>query len=271
MAIVVSSLVATAIWFLLPPAKPTVAARIHIPAKRPSLFGPNPLLDSESSFSPQTQAAFVKSRLVLNAALKDPKVVQANPSVLRDRDALSWLDQEIKVDFPDGPEILSVSMVGDQSDELIILVDAVVDAYIDESLADQSKSLRERIEKMDRVLRKQKERRTRLERQVEAISELNRKEEDQRNHIDGIEGLKKDLKLADASVTRIAAKLDELTSETGPTGQEAPARVRKLEDAAAFRPDEFQRKLRFAGIGAAGTFVVVLLFGAYLGFRSRLI
>ena len=430
MALVISALVATAIWFLLPPAKPTVAAKIDITAKRPSLFGPNPLLDSGSSISPERQAALVKSRLVLNAALKNPKVLQANPSVLRDRDALSWLEQEIKVDFPDGPEIFRVSMVGDQSDELIILVDAVVDAYINEFLEDQTKSLNARIQKMrdvlklhedrrtgletkrndlalfvgagqdkgvevrqeraqkwilfeesellktraekaklereqrfytrvvkdgggipipeslvdtqietkpamrllraqeaqlieiiakraaadgedsivvkkhmkshDQVLRSIEETRQRLRPEVEqelrtkagaeakarlgannaAIRELNELEEAQKKRIEklqqqahkvntnslGMESLNRDIKQADASLTRIATKLDELTAEAG-----APARVRKLEDAAAFQPDELPRKLRFAGIGAASTFALVLLLAAYLGFRSRLI
>jgi hypothetical protein len=418
----VSALVAIAVWFLLPPAKPTVAAKIDISAKRLSLFGQNPLLDSDSSISPERQAARVKSRLVLNAALNDPKVVKADPAVLRDRDTLSWLEQEIKVDFPSGPEILRVSMVGDDTDELLILVDAVVDAYMNEFQNNQSSALNLRIEKLGVIYEKRKvevrrlhseqrvlaeivgageeraielrqaraqrflhieedqlfklreelsnrmrERRVYerisqggvidpsvIDKQIDSKSvmlalleqeidcnrlieenkqkatgegadrELKRKRDGLRKRIDDLREqlrplverelrasaqaklliideqindvkellanrqktiaalekevrvvikknvdldiLKPEIKLATESLTRVATTLDALKME-----QDAPPRAKKLENASVFRPDEMPRKLRFAGIGAASTFALVLLLAAYLGFRSRLI
>ena len=429
LALVVSALVATSIWFLLPPAKPTVAAKIDIPAKRSSVFGPNPLLDSDSSISPEVRVARVKSRMVLNAALNNQKVQKADLSVLRDRDPISWLEQELKVDFPYGPEILRVSIIGDETEELIILVDAVVDAYLKDFLGDQTLSLKDRIERQEKVLAghqkradllakekrtlakaigaghdkaiEQKQKWAQLElglaktefqklktelinlehhqlpfyeraakggdaikitpslvdTQIESKSamKLLRAQETELNGIiakraavDGadsvvvkkhltrrnevlksIEGTRQRLlpevekelgraaqsaaqaKLIDIKeqlgalkdlekvqkqdierlendaesvnergldlqginlrcdteneiIKNLTQKLEELKSE-----RDAPPWVRKLEDASVSRPDELPRKLRFAGIGAASTFALVLLLAAYLGFRSR--
>jgi capsular exopolysaccharide synthesis family protein len=434
LAVPFAAAVFAAVWFFLPSSKATVSAKIDIPATPPTVFGPNAMLGKEFGSNSQTQAARVKSRLVLNRALNDREVLQTDLSVLRDRDPISWLEQELKVDFPSGPEILRVSLVGDQIDELIILVNAVVKAYLEEFLGEQTISLQERIKKMKEVvdlrrgqvtqlektrdelaifvgatqdqavelrqkraqgwidfeerelqntlkeiaklMREQryykevldgrrgsipksivdkqiesnseivelhkvealykkwiqaamrdaadgenspvvrkhklklqetekaieklrqelrpaveKELRTRagaeaqaqLDAIKEALPELNKIENEQREHIKnleqhaqkvnrnslGMESLNRDIKLADASLTRIATKLDELTSETGPTGGNALLRVKKLEDATAFQPDELPRKLRYASLAAASAFALVLFLVAFLEFRSR--
>jgi hypothetical protein len=160
LALSAAALVAAAIWFLLPAPKATVAAKIHIPANNQAILGQNAILGKEST---QRHAALVKSRLVLNAALKNEKVVNADPAFLHDRDTLSWLEQEIKVDFPSGPEIMRVSMVGDKTEELVILVDAVVDAYMKEFQSSQSLALKQRIETLEKFLRIHKERVQRLQ------------------------------------------------------------------------------------------------------------
>ena len=320
LALVSSALVVAAIWFFLPPAeKPTVAAKVHV----------------ASRINPQRQAARVKSRLVLNAALRDPKVIAADLSVLRDRDALAWLEQEIKVDFHSGPEILRVSMVGDQTEELVVLVNAVVDAYVREFGGNRDATLKARIENLEEILKAHQDRMKRLEQlqrvldksiflapdvivpeaivlrqeriqrsiayeqnklfrlnadlaqflkrrhapeNVEQIKELKELIEGQKRTIATLEkaadvvttrinrrGLNRESELARDSYRRVATTLDGLKKE-----QEAPPQVRVLESASVSRPDELPRK-RFASIGAASTFALVLLLAAYLGFRSRLI
>jgi capsular exopolysaccharide synthesis family protein len=168
LAIPFAAAVFAGVWFFLPPAKATISAKIHIPANKQSILGQNSVLGNEST---QTQAALVKSRLVLNATLNDPKVVKANPAVLRDRDTLSWLEQEIKVDFPAGPEILRVSMVGDDTEELVILVDALVDAYMKEFHRNQNKDLSERIETLEKIARKRDDWMKRLQDQQRVLAE----------------------------------------------------------------------------------------------------
>jgi capsular exopolysaccharide synthesis family protein len=411
-----------AVWLFLPPAKATVSAKVDIPPNYKPILGQNGTMGRES---PNTQAETirVKSSLVLNAALNDPEVVKANPSVLHDRDTLSWLDQEIKVDFPAGPEILRVSMVGDETEELVILVNAVVGAYIREFQSNHNSALKDRIGRLETIhtkyqnrvevlekrqnelavligagdnkslaikqalaldwlrheqrelfklhderslrvrelhayeqiteggdidlgvidkqinskpeiieLRKQEDfyngliERTKQEaadgENNPVVKEHTRKRDGIKNQIDnlrkqqrpviekelraraevkllnireqieelealikaqqqnietlakdaevankngiGLESVSRELKLANRSLTRVADTLEALKME-----EDAPPSALLLEKASVLRADELPRKLRFAGISAAGAIALVLLLVAFLEFRSR--
>src|SRR5262245_24954457 len=59
----------------------------------------------------RTQVAYVKSRLVLNAALRDPKVAELK-SVREHSQPVLWLEKEIQVDFSVAPEVLRIQMTG---------------------------------------------------------------------------------------------------------------------------------------------------------------
>src|SRR5262249_5770374 len=79
----------------------------------------------------RTQVAYIKSRLVLNAALNDAKV--KNLRIVQDEiDPLLWLEKNIQADFLTAPEILRIHMTGDEPKELVAIVDAVRDAYFKE-------------------------------------------------------------------------------------------------------------------------------------------
>jgi capsular exopolysaccharide synthesis family protein len=141
--IAVPSVVAGA-WFLLPP-QPNVRSVLHIATTPPKVIfdtADNSGLTREdfSNFQ-KTQAALVKSRLVLNAALREPKVAQL--SVLADKpDPLDWLEQELKVDNNIAPEFLRISMDGEKAQDLAVLVSAVTKAYLTEIVnADHNKRL----------------------------------------------------------------------------------------------------------------------------------
>jgi hypothetical protein len=132
-------LVALSGWLVLGwqhlPGTFTVSSLVYIAKKPPRILSASP---SEAAASQEdfddyrrAQEALLKSRLVLNAALRNPKV--ANLSVVRDQDdPVEWLEKELKTDFNAAPEILTVSLKGDQYEELMKVVDAVVDAYLTE-------------------------------------------------------------------------------------------------------------------------------------------
>ena len=123
---------------------------------------PKPILSGEprgefSSYQ-RTQVAYIKSRLVLNAALNDAKVKKLR-IVQEEIDPLVWLEKTIQADFAMAPEILRIHMTGDEPKELVAIVDAVRDAYFKEVRArevgwrDQRlKLLREIYDEADRKL-----------------------------------------------------------------------------------------------------------------------
>jgi capsular exopolysaccharide synthesis family protein len=79
----------------------------------------------------KNQISLVKSRLVLNKALSDPKV--AALSVIKEQeDPLDWLERRIQADFPVAPESLRIYMTGDKPEELVKVVEAVRDVYLKE-------------------------------------------------------------------------------------------------------------------------------------------
>lgn len=122
---------------LLRPKVFTATAQLHVARHPPMILDMPPFRvresDSEFAIVQQRQLAFVKSRIVLNIALRNPKV--QGLALLRDQpDPMGWLENEIKVDFHAGPEILSISLSGQDPEQLTLLVDAIAQAYLIESV-----------------------------------------------------------------------------------------------------------------------------------------
>jgi hypothetical protein len=100
-----------------------------------------------------TQAALVKSRLVLNAALRNPKVVAL--TILRDLpEPIEWLEDHLQVDFQPTPSIMRIGLSGKDPKEMCVLVDAVSQAYLDEIADKENKRRRDRLEALHEVARR---------------------------------------------------------------------------------------------------------------------
>src|SRR5262249_46460841 len=66
-----------------------------------------------------------------NAALSDKELGVTNLSVLRDKPyPIDWLESEIKVDNSVAPEIMRISMDGDQPEDLSLIMKAVTKSYM---------------------------------------------------------------------------------------------------------------------------------------------
>ena len=85
----------------------------------------------------KTQLALLRSYFVLNAAVRDPGI--ASLSIFAgERDPVEWLQGNLRVDFPQQGEILSISLSDDAlPEDLVRLVDAVAKAYRDEVIFDE--------------------------------------------------------------------------------------------------------------------------------------
>jgi len=99
-----------------------------------------------------TQRQQVTSPLVLTAALRDPKI-NTLPSVRSENnyDPVAWLQKELRVTFPGDAQIMQVSLMGRAPTEASALVNAVVDAYMDNVVNAESVQRRVRLSELDRV------------------------------------------------------------------------------------------------------------------------
>jgi capsular exopolysaccharide synthesis family protein len=125
-----AALAAAAVWYLMP-ADYTAQALLHVASRPPrSFFAAHENSDDFANYQ-RTQAALVKSKLVLHAALREPAVA-ALDEVHQRSDPAGWLAKQLVVDTTLAPEILRVSLNGSNPEELPVIVNAVVQAYLRE-------------------------------------------------------------------------------------------------------------------------------------------
>lgn len=128
---VVCALVAMGVMSRLVSSTSTVRTLLHVASVRPIMLSDTP--EDRGAFTNQQRAqlAMLTSRLVLKSALRD--LDGMNLTVLQGQaDPVAWLEKEIKGDFVTAPEILRISMKGDRPEELMIVVNAVREAFLRE-------------------------------------------------------------------------------------------------------------------------------------------
>jgi len=131
-AILLTGICAPAAWFLVP-AKYKAQARLQVMAQTPKVVFQTVETEGGDDYRryQQTQITLVKSRLVLNAALTDEKVAKCR-MVREQIDPISWLQGALTVEFVSGSEVMEISLMGDDNEELAVLVNAVKKAYMHE-------------------------------------------------------------------------------------------------------------------------------------------
>jgi hypothetical protein len=100
-----------------------------------------------------TQVALARSRLVLNAALRNPAYKVAATGWYRDvsqeGEPSEWLEARVRADFSLSPEIMQISIsYGSHFEDLPVLVDAIVAAYLEEIVEKDNNRRRQRYEQL---------------------------------------------------------------------------------------------------------------------------
>jgi hypothetical protein len=126
----------------------------------------------------QNQSYIIRDRFVLNAALNDPALTKL-PVLQEQTDRLQWLENEIKVEFP-GPEFIQISMSGDQTDQLLVIVRAIRKAYLEKTgdkevteREDQLKTLRDIYAKWEQAAKTNRAKLKLLQKEGTGINEEN--------------------------------------------------------------------------------------------------
>ncbi len=117
-------------WKVIPASKYTARSLIKVATTPPKIVFDTHETGTNYHTYQRTQVTLVKSRTVLNSALRNPKVAGLE-SVREQTDPVEWLEKALIADFPGGSEILQVTLSGDRPQDLAILVNAVIDSYMD--------------------------------------------------------------------------------------------------------------------------------------------
>jgi succinoglycan biosynthesis transport protein ExoP len=136
MGIVVAGVVGTALYLMFPESS-NATALFQVSNKQQSIaFDVNQRGRNDFDILKKTQLAFLRANYVLDAAVRPPGI--ASLSILAGQgDPVQWLQDNLRVDFPQQGEILSISLSGRPPEDLVRLVDAVAKAYRDEVIYEE--------------------------------------------------------------------------------------------------------------------------------------
>ncbi|TXT37453.1 MAG: capsular exopolysaccharide biosynthesis protein, partial [Planctomycetota bacterium] len=150
------AVVAAMATYLTTPAPFTAFALLRVAAVEQRLVFKTAEEVSDFQTYRRTQMALIKSRFVMNAALRKSNV--AALSMVREQDfPVAWLEQAIQVDAHESPEILRISLTGDRPNELAEIVNAVKDAYLEEVVNAERKLRIARLNDLERIFEQTEE------------------------------------------------------------------------------------------------------------------
>jgi len=130
------------------PVSYTVTAAVQITSKGdPNPFNPANE-DMDFTIFKANMAARIKSPMTIKAALDSPKVQELG-IVQNSGNPTKWLEKGIKTDFLIGPEVLRVTLSGDDPQEVAVLLNAVVDAFLNEVKQTDQERLQAKINKLE--------------------------------------------------------------------------------------------------------------------------
>ncbi len=144
------AVIAAAITWLTVPAPFTAFALLRVASVEPRLVFQTAETNADFATYRRTQMALIKSRFVLNAALRKPSVASL-PIVRKQTHPLQWLEDAVQVDSYDSPEILRISLTGDEPTELAEIVNSVRDAYLEEVVNADRKQRIARLNDLERI------------------------------------------------------------------------------------------------------------------------
>jgi succinoglycan biosynthesis transport protein ExoP len=151
LTVVMAGTVGALVWLFMPMPKHTVYAVYRIASRQVGPVGDVGNQMDLNSYK-NRQLAMVKMRLVLNEALKD-KVARAAIESKANGDPLGWLDKNLQVESRQSSEQMKVYLEGDNSDELLAVINAVHKAYMAKLDAEENGDRNQQIETQDNAIK----------------------------------------------------------------------------------------------------------------------
>lgn len=148
LGLLLATATAVATWFGVPKSKYSARSTLLVSAS-PTKIAFNTIDrapagggNSEFGMFQSSQDALLRSRLVLSKALSHPDVANL-PSVLHQPDPIEWLEKEISISFVG--EVLYIGLASDHPQEVVKLVNAVTNAYMEEVVDANNRDRKKRL------------------------------------------------------------------------------------------------------------------------------
>ena len=125
----IAGLVATRVVVAFLPVKQyTATSLVRVRSHVKSLLEPELKGQLEDKELQRSQETLVKSMLVIEAALEEPKIATLLTIRQRPTDAALWLQDNLKVDF--AGDIMRISLSSEREKDVVEIVKAITDAYL---------------------------------------------------------------------------------------------------------------------------------------------
>ena len=141
---------ATLGWIAFVP-KYTASAYLRLNAnERQLIFATADQSGGDFKLYKNTQQQLMKTPFVLNAALRDEKVASL-PELQKEADPMSWLQGAVSVSYPQDGEIMQVSFTTASQSSCTEIVNAIVNAFMDEVVLHERNQRLQRRDSLERV------------------------------------------------------------------------------------------------------------------------
>ncbi len=140
-----------AAWFLLSP-KYIAFGRVRVAFESPRI-GDNPGGNHGDFLTYlKTQAAQLMSRPVVSAALKKDEVKALNLEARTGMEPAQYIEQEMKVEFQENQELVTVLMSSNDPQVSLAIVKAILDSYMDDVVYAEQAGRRKKVSEMNTAL-----------------------------------------------------------------------------------------------------------------------
>jgi len=143
-------------WAGLLTTRYTATATLLVAPSEPHLLGGSAEKPDWTEFElfRNNQTGLIHEHYVIQAALRDSPKLKNLPSIQREdvkHNAVAWLTKQIRVETPNNTGILKVSATESDPQEAAAIVNAVVDAYMDQVVNGERAKRRERFESLQHI------------------------------------------------------------------------------------------------------------------------
>lgn len=140
LATLVSTLIVGTLWYFIP-VKYEAFALLKVSGKPPSVLQDSAAAVDEFAVFKRTQVQLLLSNVVLQGTLRDTAINRLTTIKQQSDDTISWLKDQLIVDYPNDAEIMRIAMKGERKDDLMKIINKVVAVYMEEIVA-REKELR---------------------------------------------------------------------------------------------------------------------------------
>ncbi len=144
-------LAALAAWFLLSP-KYIAFGKVRVAYETPRISTDASGGRGDFLTYLKTQSAFLMSRPVISAALKRDEVKRLNLEALTGKDPAQYIEEELKVEFQDNQELVTVTMSSGDPQVSLAIVKAIIESYMDEIVYAETQAREHSVAELNKVL-----------------------------------------------------------------------------------------------------------------------